>query len=84
MQIRRSTISVPSNIAEGYGRQQAAGYIRFLQISGGSLFELITQFKIALKSGYIPENYLIQKESIELSKMHNKLISGIKNSNLRK
>ncbi|MEO1375163.1 MAG: four helix bundle protein [Cyanobacteria bacterium J06635_10] len=46
-QIRRSAVSVASNIAEGYGRQSTNEYIRFLHISLGSLRELDTQLIIA-------------------------------------
>lgn len=42
-QMRRSSVSVPSNIAEGYGRKTTADYIRSLYISYGSLCELETQ-----------------------------------------
>ena len=42
-QIKRSTVSIPSNIAEGYGRNYTKEYARFLQISRGSLFEMQTQ-----------------------------------------
>jgi len=46
-QIRRCAVSVPSNIAEGFGRRSSNDFKRFLQIAMGSLFELQTQFEIA-------------------------------------
>jgi four helix bundle protein len=56
-QIRRSAVSVPSNIAEGYGRMSKTEYIRFLQIALGSLRELDTQLIIAKEVGLVEENY---------------------------
>jgi four helix bundle protein len=49
-QIRRSSVSIPSNIAEGYGRNYKKDYSRFLQIARGSLFECQTQIEIAPRS----------------------------------
>jgi four helix bundle protein len=54
-QIKRCTISIPSNIAEGYGRKSTKNYIQFLRISRGSLFELETQLIIANKLNYITD-----------------------------
>jgi four helix bundle protein len=52
-QIRRCSVSVPSNIAEGYGRATTAYFIQFLNISRGSLFELETQLILCKDLNYI-------------------------------
>lgn len=52
-QIRRSAISIPCNIAEGYGRNAARDMIRFLHISMGPLLELQTQLEIARNLAYL-------------------------------
>lgn len=52
-QIRRCSISIPSNIAEGYGRNSDTELIRFMNIAMGSLFELQTQLEIAHSIGYL-------------------------------
>ena len=54
-QLRQSVVSIPSNIAEGYGRRSTRDYVRFLQIFVGSLFELQTQLEIAKKLEYLTE-----------------------------
>lgn len=46
-QLRRAAVSIPSNIAEGSGRRTTREYLRFLQMSLGSLFEAQTQLEIA-------------------------------------
>jgi four helix bundle protein len=46
-QMRRSAVSIPSNISEGFGRKSPAEFKRFLQISMGSLFELQTLLEIS-------------------------------------
>lgn len=48
-QIKRSAISIPSNIAEGAGRNSNKEFIYFLGIANGSCFELLTQIVIAMK-----------------------------------
>ena len=55
-QIRRSVISIPSNIAEGYGRDFKRNYSQFLKISRGFLAELETQIIIAFEIVYLIEN----------------------------
>lgn len=51
-QLRRSAVSIPSNIAEGAARRSTPDYARFLSIAWGSLSELDTQVQIAARLGY--------------------------------
>lgn len=48
-QLRRASVSVPSNIAEGYGRHSTMDYVRFLQIALGSAYELETQLELSVR-----------------------------------
>ena len=73
-QIRKSSISIPSNIAEGWGSLSTKNYIQFLRISRGSLFELETQILIAIELNYINDNEISQNLITEISKMLNSLI----------
>lgn len=55
-QIKRSSVSIPSNIAEGAGRKSNLEFIQFLNIVSGSLSELETQLEIAIRLKFITEN----------------------------
>lgn len=76
-QIRRSAVSIPSNIAEGLGRQTTKDTINFLYISRGSLYELETQILIAIDLNYLNnEAKELLLKSIESVK---KLLNGFIN-----
>jgi four helix bundle protein len=52
-QMRRAAVSIPSNVAEGFGRRSPAEFQRFLQIAKGSLFEFQTQAELARRLGWL-------------------------------
>ena len=57
-QIRRASISIPSNIAEGIGRNFSRETLQFLHISRGSVYEVETQVYLAFDLGYISQEQL--------------------------
>ena len=75
-QIRRASVSIPSNIAEGDERDTNKDAVRFLYIAKGSLAELQTQLEIAHEVGYIDDKILNELESTcsHLGKMLGSLI----------
>ena len=79
-QINRSVVSVPSNIAEGWGRGSTKDYIRFLSIARASLMELETQLIISLKLDYFSETEYknIETKMNSILMMLNKLITNLK------
>ena len=79
-QITRSSLSVPSNIAEGVEKYSDKDTIKFLDIARGSIAEVQTQIYIGMKIGYI-ENSVGQKwvdEYEEISKMITSFINSLK------
>jgi len=76
-QLRRSAISIPSNIAEGCGRQSSKETIHFLYISRGSLYELETQLYLSKDQDYLTNKELqVLLEQVETCK---KLLNGFIN-----
>jgi four helix bundle protein len=84
-QIRRASVLILSNIAEGFGRNSTKSYMNFLKISRGSLYELETQLIIADRLNYISDNELLKSINDLLSeegKMINSYINKLELSNV--
>lgn len=79
-QLRRASVSIPSNIAEGYGRKSSKEYIQFYSIAYGSVLELETQLILAHDFGYISDADFKKVEQLigEVSKMLHALILKLK------
>nr|WP_194295647.1 four helix bundle protein [Capnocytophaga canis] len=80
-QIRRSAISVPSNIAEDFGRGSSKNFLQFLYVSRGSLYELETQLYIAKDLNFISDNQETENLISEIGKMLNSMIQKLKLKN---
>lgn len=78
-QIRRSAVSIPSNIAEGFGRKSQQDFLRFLKISMGSLFELQTQLRISKNIEFNNEQEFnkLFESTRELERMLSSFINSI-------
>jgi four helix bundle protein len=74
-QLRRASVSVPSNIAEGYGRASRKEYIQFLYVAQGSLKETETQIILAEMLGYASRD--ATKSLLEKSAVVGKLLGGL-------
>lgn len=74
-QIRRAAVSVPSNIAEGAGRQTRKEFVNYLHMAQGSLSELDTQLELARRLGYLTRDiWMIFDGQVERI---DKMLSGL-------
>jgi four helix bundle protein len=82
-QIRRCSVSIPSNIAEGAARQTDKELINFLHIAQGSLSELDTQLDISLRLGYLSTDVRgqIDESLVRIDKMLTAFIRSKKKTN---
>lgn len=82
-QIRRSAVSVPSNIAEGQGRESKNEFRSFLSVAKGSLAELETQLLICVRLHYLTQKDIEKSLSLanEIERMLTALILRIKTLN---
>ena len=78
-QLRRAALSIPSNIAEGYGRRTKGEYIQALYIGYGSICELETQILLSGDLGYVEKEHLdrIQGEIADVERMLKGLIRSL-------
>lgn len=83
-QIRRAAVSIPSNIAEGYGRTSPKDYGQFYTIAYGSLLELETQLTLSYRLNFITEKTLNQVLPLidEVAKMLHVMILRTKKPNV--
>ena len=76
-QIRRSSVSIPSNIAEGAGRQSTKEFARFLYISLGSLAETETLIELSNRLRFTSNTQAIEEDIIYIRRMLLKLIKSL-------
>lgn len=79
-QIRRAAVSIPSNIAEGYGRKHRREYVNHLSIANGSRCEVETQLVIAVRRQYVAKAAAtpVWQTSQEVGRMLHRLIQKLK------
>ena len=77
-QIRRAAVSIPSNIAEGYGRQYNKEYKQFLSMAYGSLCELETQYLLAIDLQYAEKSGTIEGMMKEIGGMLYRMLNPIR------
>ncbi len=81
-QMRRASVSISSNIAEGTGRSSDKDFVRFIEIAYGSLMEVVSQTQVAYRQSFLQEHDrdAMYKKAEELARM----LSGLRASLVRK
>ncbi|MBE9106771.1 four helix bundle protein [Nostoc cf. edaphicum LEGE 07299] len=81
-QLRRASVSIPTNIAEGFERYSRKEYLNFLNIAKGSAGEVRSLLRVALEVGYLdqPTYTQLSNQAIELSRMLSNQIQSINQS----
>ncbi len=74
-QLRRAAVSVPSNVAEGYGRRTRADYVRFLDVARGSANEIQTQLVLCQRLGLASQDQI--HEPLEQVKEVQRILKGL-------
>jgi four helix bundle protein len=78
VQLRRSAVSVPSNIAEGQGRGEGLDFLRFLRVANGSRQEMETQMELAVRLGFVAEADV--SKCLEISSRLARVLAGLRRS----
>ena len=79
-QMRRCSVSIPSNIAEGAGRNSNKEFLHFLSISNGSTSELLTQVLLSKRLGFLLDEKALVEKINEIQKMNYVLRRRLVNS----
>jgi four helix bundle protein len=77
-QVRRACVSIPSNIVEGCARETKSEYLRFLEISFGSLRELKYQMDLAKRLKFYEADLLLERKIIQVEKVLGSLLKALR------
>ncbi len=77
-QLRRASVSIPSNIAEGHGRGSPKSFLQYLWIANGSLAEVETQVLLSIDLEFIGENEALSV--IDLTQQVGRMLTGLRRS----
>jgi four helix bundle protein len=79
-QIQRAAVSIPANIAEGYGRVHRGDYVHHLSIARGSLMELETHLTLAVRLNLVPRDAAMRSWELSqtVGRLLNKLIGSLR------